>query len=551
MSEMTINFSHVYHARFLVEAATPLALGSGERGLHVDRLVATDAYGLPYLPGTSLAGVVRHALEGQLDVDVMNQLFGFQNRTEGQGSRILFTAGHLVGPGGNVYGEGGTLPVDDPFLQQVQTRPLPERDHVRINHRGVADAEGYGKFDEQVVPRGARFCFELWLEGGSGDADHWQQLIAIFSQPFFRIGGGTRKGFGKIDIKGLKTRTFDLTDATDLEAYLDTPSVLRAPAVTATNESDTATAHQDWTHYQITLKPKDYFLFGAGYNTHEVNQQPKREWVIHWDGDRPRIDHARRPYLIPATSVKGALSHRTAFHYNRLTGRNIENCRPEAPSLDTQAVAKELWEAQLATLPHVPEFDDTTEDTAAIQARVDELKAAIGRIEALELDEKSITEHKDYKGYVAERQAYTSQRVYPHTGERNAAVRALFGYAVEREEEQSQQRGRVILSDSYLEKVTPKIFSHVMIDRYTGGALQGALFNEEVTATQKQLRLSIYVNETAFADHDYNDAAISGSHVRQAFECALNDLCTGRLALGGNVAKGHGTFSGTYEKTNP
>jgi len=109
-----------YIARFVVEAATPLAVGSGNKGLTIDRLVIKDANGLPFIPGTSLAGVVRHELKRVIELDTavektdLKQLFGHQltpaeikikaeeqgiepeEVVTGQGSRICFSAAHLT-----------------------------------------------------------------------------------------------------------------------------------------------------------------------------------------------------------------------------------------------------------------------------------------------------------------------------------------------------------------------------------------------------------------------------------------------------------------------
>ena len=43
-----------YVSRIVLEAKTPFAIGSGEKDLLTDALVAKDVNGLPYLPGTSL-----------------------------------------------------------------------------------------------------------------------------------------------------------------------------------------------------------------------------------------------------------------------------------------------------------------------------------------------------------------------------------------------------------------------------------------------------------------------------------------------------------------
>ena len=53
------NYIHRFLARFVIEAKTPLAVGSGEKDITTDALVATDVNGLPYIPGTAIAGVVR------------------------------------------------------------------------------------------------------------------------------------------------------------------------------------------------------------------------------------------------------------------------------------------------------------------------------------------------------------------------------------------------------------------------------------------------------------------------------------------------------------
>ena len=59
--DKTKQYTHRFLARFVIEAETPLAVGSGEKDILTDALVATDVNGLPYIPGTAIAGVLRHA----------------------------------------------------------------------------------------------------------------------------------------------------------------------------------------------------------------------------------------------------------------------------------------------------------------------------------------------------------------------------------------------------------------------------------------------------------------------------------------------------------
>ena len=69
-------FRHL--ARVIIETKTPLAVGSGEKEITTDALVATDVNGLPYIPGTALAGVVR----SMIGEEKSKEYFGFQETNE-------------------------------------------------------------------------------------------------------------------------------------------------------------------------------------------------------------------------------------------------------------------------------------------------------------------------------------------------------------------------------------------------------------------------------------------------------------------------------------
>ena len=93
------------------------------------------------------------------------------------------------------------------------------------------------------------------------------------------------------------------------------------------------------------------------------------------------------------------------------------------------------------------------------------------------------------------------------------------------------------MSSSYKkEAITEKLFNHVAIDRYTGGAKAGALFNEKAAAVKDNtgINLDVYVNKTILSD----------SKITSAWEATLNDLIEGRLPLGGKTNYGYGIFTG-------
>lgn len=56
-------------------------------------------------------------------------------------------------------------------------------------------------------------------------------------------------------------------------------------------------------------------------------------------------------------------------------------------------------------------------------------------------------------------------------------------------------KGNILISDLYLEKNDTKIFDHVSIDRFTGGAIEGALFQEKTVASCESFILEILLNK--------------------------------------------------------
>lgn len=517
--------THKYLAHFIIEADTPLAVGSGERGFNVDRLIARDALGLPYIPGSSLAGVLRHNLDPTDRCEKVKKLFGYQRKEEGQGSRINFSSAHLIGEDGHTAVEGlQCIDLNSGYYNYFQK--LPERDHVRINDRGAADAEGHGKFDEELVHKGTRFAFSIELSGEETDEQAWRNVLDIVHQPLFRIGAGTRKGFGKLKVISCRTKIFDLTNSNDLLDYLAIGNSLNENLTSWQQASTTVFKHPHWDLYQVKLSPDNFFLFGAGYGDKDVDNKPKTEQYFEWKSGKPKL-REKDVLLIPATSVKGALSHRIAYHYNLLNKTYIGDMS-EAPSsppdLDISKIVASFKFPSLSVLEELSSDDLLWEQ---IQQQIERV--------SLENELTNSTVWQQWEDELDKFQASRKKTIYP-IGENNPAVKALFGYALNNDI--GGARGNVIFSDIYLDndKYTEKIFSHVSIDRFTGGARDGMLFQQKVSGSDSFV-LDIYIRKGVFEDIT----------IKTAFENALNDLCNGNLQLGGSTTKGHGVFNGSFE----
>lgn len=418
-------------AHIIIEAKTPLKVGGGKNDLFYDTPVQRDFNDLPMILGTSVAGILRKAFEDSAGKDSANEIFGTKDERDPdkqQGSKLIISNALLLDEKGVVCEE--LLLKKSEFLKHFDV--LPIRDHVSINANGTA--KDAGKFDEEVVLKGTRFKFSLELEGSK---EEFEKILNLLSDPTLRLGGGSSKGFGSLEILKIKWGEFEADRCSsslnfNSDIFLD---------FDLKNE-----ANDKFLRYKLKISPDDFFMFGSGFGDSEADQTPVLESII--DYEKKCLTEYK--ILIPASSVKGALSHRTAFHYNKLKEQFGEEAK---------------------------------------------------------------------------------------VGNENEAVREIFGY--EKSKTENGAKGKILLSDCFLnydKEKDAKVFEHVSIDRFTGGAIDGALFQEKAVAKRDQFTIEILLKKGACDD------------AKKAFERALKDVACGRLPLGGATTKGHGFFKGEAKK---
>lgn len=449
------NNRYVHLARVVVEADTPIAIGTGREDIMTDAPVARDVNGLPYIPATSLTGVIRHALG--IGKEDRNVVFGYHDKNGGQGSRLILTDAVMIGKEGKAMdGICNINKANEDFYSHYIEKNV--RQHVRITDKGVADTERYGKFDNEVVYKGTRFVFEMELLSDENEVKDFENSLKQLYDETFRIGSGARCGYGKLRVVRCERVTLDLMDAKDLKAYLKKSSSLSSSWEFKNSKAfgeDNTPACNGWTKYKLKLEPLDFFLFGSGMGDEDADNTPMTDIMVEWN-EKGEPSFSTQKTLIPATSVKGALAHRTAYHFNKRKGIFAENL-------------------------------------------------------------KSKEERNKYVGGC------------------NDAVQALFGASVDDVPNKRGKRGNVILSDVILQGVETKVFHHNKIDYFTGGTIDGALFQEKsIWGKGKSFELEIWVDNKALADED----------VKWAFEQSLRDLCEGLLPLGGVTGRGNGVFGG-------
>lgn len=515
-----------YLAQITIEANAAFAINSGKVGLLNDNMVAKDANGLPYLPGTSIAGVLRHAIGKDLENDLFGNTGasnGGNNDTEGGiGSRLVVSPGLMVGKEGKALEGLQAIDFEDPFYSLCRT--LPIRDHVKINSKGAA--EKGSKYDEELVFKGARFVFEIELRGSENEHHAWSDLLTILESPDFRLGSGSRKGHGEFKVIYEKSsyRIFNLTLEADLTDYLIKNVSLNSPVPKGTPmHTRKKQSYAGWEKYELHLTAKDFFIFGAGFGDGDVDHITKKEKIISWDNHLPKVsDHEY--ILIPATSIKGALAHRVRYHYSGIIDDFVES--PKDTIQPETILDKGLIMEELIALVNFDELDMQTPEEL-----YKELEQKVK-----EFDFKKSQNWISFESKLQD-EAASILKTGDSGEESNLAIKILFGFANNKliEEGIASGKGNVLLNDIYLPytKQNEKVFNHVKIDRFTGGAIDGALFQEKAYyAANEKIEITIYVKTTALQD----------SKIKQAWEETIEDLCKGGIPLGGMTTKGHGFF---------
>ena len=407
---MTRHIAHI-----TIELQTPLKVGSNASDFLQDSPIQKDFNNLPMILGTGITGVLRK----EFDKEMASEVFGEEN-----GSKVIISNALLLDENKNI--NEALLLEKSKFLKLFDN--LPIREHTAIKDKGVANERS--KFDEEVVYKGSRFKFSI--EYIEDNKLMFENILNLLSTNSFRLGGGSTKGFGAIKVIEIQTQTYDKNDYQEYSSSLN--HKLKDSFLSTKQKSDR------YRTYKLTIKPDDFFMFGSGFGDTQADMTPVYEKMI--DYDKKALSYEM--ILIPASSIKGAIAHRTTYHYN------LQN------------------------------------------------KLFIG-------DEKA-----------------------------KKSIKEIFGEAKNTKEKIDGAKAKILISDCFKSKTDEKVFDHVSIDRFTGGAIDGVLFQEKTIADTREYVIEILL------DKDVADTYI------KPFESALDDMCSGMLPLGGATTKGHGVFSGEW-----
>ncbi len=426
-------------ARVTIELRSALSIGATENDDVVDLFCVTDANGLPAIPGSSLTGIMRSDWE-QLSNSPLptKEVFGIQET--GKDADTASRSSRLVVSWGHIHNSKDT-PVEfrmapsqlqsDALLRQASVPMI--RQHVRISHKGTASHQGL--FNQEVVAAGHRFTFELALRDCNTDV--MDTLLGVLHQDSLRLGGKTNRGLGRFHIVRCYRRRFDLSHKDDFADFARLPSDIAQPlpeGLLPKLDVETVRLSKDANDVRtirLSIRPRGFWMIGGGipddndkFTTDRGREStpdmvPYREPRVFWENGIGTLDPEESAVVIPATSIKGAIRHRSRYYAMMLQGIYA----------DSDTLTEEYME-----------------NLSRNNVQEKYLEALFGAARDRVQDE-------------------TSPDPMFHSSEKNSST--------------YQQGGRVVVEDILIQKkLENKPVDHLSTSRFTNGPIDGCLFQE-------------------------------------------------------------------------
>jgi len=207
-------------------AHTAVHIGSGEVNDLTDALMRKDAKGVPFIPGTAIAGALRSLLTRLAPRLNAGLCVVLDKEKERRKKSCACGICHLFGDVNpsdedTARSEASKLLVFN--ARPIGIRPLQLiRDGVGIDRMtGAAARAGAVKFDMEVLPAGA--AFELRIELRDAVPMDEQLLaagLAEWEAGRFWLGGRVARGLGAFKLDNIQFKTWALDNSKDVLAFL-------------------------------------------------------------------------------------------------------------------------------------------------------------------------------------------------------------------------------------------------------------------------------------------------------------------------------------------
>ena len=305
--------NYFYIAKITIEMRSALKIGSGFSSGNSDSPIDVDANNLPIIRGSGIKGAIKSSekIINLFENEKFNNLFGYSEKDSAKAGELTFGSARILDEKGKAC-EGLIVDKSD-FVKKLEIKRERQRNSMS-DKRAVKKS---AKFDEEIVMKGSRFQFFLTFETKNEDDATWENVLSIFYDKHLSFGAGRTRGFGFFNIVSCEYKKFNPNKDEDLKNYLDFTYSLHDNLDEWNNFEleSTETQNDKYENYTIELEPEFYYQFGAGFGDNRVDSIAKEEDIVIYSDKDAKIESY---YMIPFSSIKGALSHRTAYKYNKL-----------------------------------------------------------------------------------------------------------------------------------------------------------------------------------------------------------------------------------------
>ena len=303
--------------RILIEGdlvlETPTRFGNGDREGVVDMTISRDPQdGRPLLPGASIAGALRSYLR--------TREAGFRKQEHSASLGKLLFGEETGTTAQNKSSSQSYLIAHDSLAAAVSTEL---RDGVTIDPKTRTARDG-GKYDLELLPAGTVFPLRLELLIVKEKENELKQALAIalqgFEQGEIPMGARRRRGFGKCKVATWRVNTYNLTDPTELIAWLqeetvDGKPVTKSGPTIATLLGDAETDIDKRSIFSVEA----HFGIAGSLLIRSGSEDPTAPDMVHLRSKRNGSDQP----IVSGTSLAGALRGR-ALRIARTLSKNSE-----------------------------------------------------------------------------------------------------------------------------------------------------------------------------------------------------------------------------------
>lgn len=259
-----------------IKLLSPTIIGSGEND-NTDSDILLNSEGIPFIPATSIAGVISSFISKTDGTNIINEIFG---GNESQ-SKIVFY---------------------DLTLKEDSSFSISKRDGIAIDNT-IGITKESSKYDYEIIDKGAVFNFEILLN--DNDIKLLNTIIEAFKTKKLRIGAKTNNGFGEVTIDNYKVYKYDFSKKNSVLKWLKREV---GEDITDKLGSDIYEYRENYIDLELTFSIKDSLIIKS-YDEGTVN------------ADSTHLK-SKDDYIISGSSLKGALRARTERIFNTLNPNN-------------------------------------------------------------------------------------------------------------------------------------------------------------------------------------------------------------------------------------